>query len=98
MESEPCSLANELLIAFDECDDERLRQTLKNSTFNLLDAPVRKIFWGASSDPLISITCWLASSFQIARIARTLAITDAIRAAAGERARKEEEKEAADLL
>ncbi len=41
LDSEQSSLANELLVAFDECDDARLAQTLKDSTFNLLDAPVR---------------------------------------------------------
>jgi hypothetical protein len=40
LDSEQSSLANELLVAFDECDDARLAQTLKDSTFNLLDAPV----------------------------------------------------------
>lgn len=68
MESEQSTLANELLIAFDEADDERLKQTLKATAFNLLDAP-------------------------IARIAKRLTISDAVRASAGERQAKKDAEE-----
>lgn len=43
MESEQSSLCNELLIAFDEGDEERVKQTIKDPLFDLLDAPVARL-------------------------------------------------------
>ena len=42
MESEESSLANELLIAFDEADAERLAEAIKDPTLTLLDVAIAK--------------------------------------------------------
>eukprot|EP00455_Lapot_gusevi_P021341 TRINITY_DN2242_c0_g1_i1.p1 TRINITY_DN2242_c0_g1~~TRINITY_DN2242_c0_g1_i1.p1 ORF type:complete len:336 (+),score=99.90 TRINITY_DN2242_c0_g1_i1:60-1010(+) len=43
MESEYSSLANGLLLAFDEGNEDALRATLSNRTFDLLDAPIARL-------------------------------------------------------
>lgn len=43
LQSDEASLANELLIAYDDADEERLRQTLRHSTFVMLERHVARL-------------------------------------------------------